>query len=79
MVWELPPQHSKYLTDPSGFIGSLLGGEGSGSVLSALQGKGYANALSAGINEDFTDFSLFSIDIRLTPDGMVHADEVRHS
>ena len=58
-----------YQSKPDALIGFLLGYEGEGSLLSLLKAQGLATALSGGAYQATKDYSLFSIDISLTPAG----------
>jgi len=58
-----------YRSKPDELIGFLLGYEGEGSLLSLLKTQGLATSLSGGAYQATKDYSLFSIDIGLTPAG----------
>lgn len=51
-------------------VGSLLGDEGEGSILSVLKEKGWANALSAGIADDSTYHGGFQVTVSCTDLGI---------
>lgn len=48
---------------------------GPGSLLSLLKSSGWATGLSAGASTH-RHFAMFDISVRLTPDGLLHVDEV---
>lgn len=48
-----------------------MGHEGSGSLLSMLKAKGWANGLSAGPYESATDWSNFIVSVECTESGIV--------
>ncbi|MEJ2045005.1 MAG: insulinase family protein [Reinekea sp.] len=63
-------------TKPGTYIAHLLGHESSGSLLSTLKEKGWAETLSAR-TESLTDSNTtFSVSIQLTPEGLAHWSEV---
>jgi insulysin len=59
-----------YETQPSRFIGHLIGHEGVGSILAYLKKQGLANALSAGAHPVCRGSAFFEIDISLTQEGL---------
>lgn len=69
-----------YKSKPDQYIGFILGHEGKGSLMSYLRKKLWAVDLAAGLDISGLGsnslFSLFSITIHLTDDGMKHLDEV---
>ena len=58
-----------YQSKPDGLIGFLLGYEGEGSLLSLLKAQGLATSLSGGAYQATKDYSLFSVEVGLTPAG----------
>jgi insulysin len=68
-MWPCPPVRAAYRADPSALASHLLGHEGEGSALAALQDFGWATALSAGLRVDDRRFALFQIKVTLTPTG----------
>ncbi|CAN0401046.1 unnamed protein product, partial [Hapterophycus canaliculatus] len=56
---------------PHSYISHLIGHEGSGSLLSLLKAKGWANGLSAGPYESATDWSNFLVSVECTEQGLV--------
>ncbi len=55
---------------PAGILGSIIGFEGKGSLLSQLKEEGLALGLSAGGGNSHPDLNSFSISVSLTPKGM---------
>jgi len=58
-----------YRSKPAELIGFLLGYEGAGGLLSSLKRQGLATGLSGGAHPATKDYSLFFIDVELTPAG----------
>jgi len=54
---------------PAGILGSIIGFEGKGSLLSQLKKEGLALGLSAGGGNSHPDLNTFSISVALTPKG----------
>jgi len=67
------------LNKPNYFVSGLLGHEGSGSLLSHLKEKGWANALGASDNADLSDFVTFEVTVELTNKGLEAIDDVCES
>lgn len=57
-------------------LSHFLGHESPGSLHAVLNELGYLTSLSCGLSLDTTDFSLFSITLALTPQGMNAKDQV---
>ncbi|KAJ6663090.1 hypothetical protein lerEdw1_010683 [Lerista edwardsae] len=80
--WALPPQEMHYRVKPLHYLSWLIGHEGKGSVLSFLRKKFWALALYGGNGETGfehnSSYSLFSISVTLTDEGVVHFYEVIH-
>ncbi len=72
----MPDFRSRYHEKPLSYIGHILGHESEGSLLYVLKAKGWAERLRAGSSVEFDGGALFSIDVDLTPAGMVNVDEV---
>lgn len=53
------------------YLSHLVGHEGSGSLLSLLKAKGWANGLSAGPYESATDWANFIVSVECTESGIV--------
>ncbi|XP_060627682.2 nardilysin-like isoform X1 [Anolis sagrei] len=80
--WALPTQEKNYRVKPLYYISWLMGHEGKGSVLSLLRKKFWALALFGGNGEtgfeQNSTYSLFSISVTLTDEGLEHFYEVIH-
>ena len=69
-------EEEMYATQPSRYIGHLIGHEGPGSILSYLKAEGWANGLSAGAAPVCSGTAFFTISVKLTEDGLKLYDEV---
>lgn len=63
-------------TKPYRAISHILGHESPGSLHALLSDMGYLSSLSSGIAVDSSDFSLFSLTLSLTKEGMKNKDQV---
>lgn len=71
IVWPLPSQLHRYRRNPAGYLSSLLGDEGEGSILAHLKGElGLVEEISAGLQLDSAGFSLMGVDMTLSPTAM---------
>jgi len=61
---------------PDYFVSWLLGHEGSGSLLSYMKDKGWANSLGASDNANLEDFITFEVTVELTNKGLGAVDDV---
>jgi len=61
---------------PARVISHLLGHEAPGSLHAVLNELGYVTSLSSGVSVGTSDFSLFSLTLSLTPEGMKERDFV---
>ncbi|MCX2525048.1 insulinase family protein [Larsenimonas rhizosphaerae] len=61
------------------FIAGLIGDEGPGSLLARLKAMGWANGLTAGVNQLTGRQALFTVGIQLTPEGARHLDRIQAS
>ncbi|CAH2093913.1 unnamed protein product [Euphydryas editha] len=80
LTWCMRSLLSEYESKPHQYISYLLGHEGKGSLLSYLRNKVWALGIYTGNSEsgiDYTSmYSLFSVHIVLTKEGLDHVDEV---
>lgn len=76
LAWPLPDQHDDYRGKSLEYIGNILGHEGTGSLLSVLKQRGWAQALSAGQGFDYNGGAQFNVNIELTPEGEHHLDAI---
>ncbi|CAN0379487.1 unnamed protein product [Laminaria digitata] len=74
--WPLPPIDKYFRSKPAGYLAHLVGHEGSGSLLSLLKTKGWANGLSAGPYESATDWASFIVSVECTERGLDHVNEI---
>ncbi|KAJ2446970.1 metalloprotease, partial [Coemansia sp. RSA 2424] len=66
-----------YRYDPFTYIAHLIGHEGQGSILAYLRQHGWATGMNAGTNTSHNNgFSIFSISISATPEGLAHFDDI---
>ncbi|MGK0289919.1 MAG: insulysin [bacterium] len=76
LSFSLPDLSKYYKSNPTSYLGSLLGDEGKGSLLSLFKQKGWVNSLSAGGGNISKSFSTFSISMELTKEGVNSVDEI---
>ncbi|KAL3267871.1 hypothetical protein HHI36_007012 [Cryptolaemus montrouzieri] len=80
LTWCLPSLLNKYKTKPHQYISWLIGDEGKGSLLSHLKKKVWALATYTGNGETGiehnTMYSLFSVSLVLTAEGLAHISDV---
>ncbi|KAF2841383.1 a-pheromone processing metallopeptidase Ste23 [Patellaria atrata CBS 101060] len=71
-----PDEEDLYESHPSRYFSHLIGHEGPGSILAYIKAKGWANGLSAGAYSHCPGSAIFTVDVRLTEDGLNHYQEV---
>lgn len=73
-----PPMEDPVLkkSKPHRVLSHLLGHESPGSLHHLLNERGYITGLTSGAALDASDFSMFSLSLSLTPNGMKAKDEV---
>jgi insulysin len=76
MKFGLPGYGAHFRSKPASVLGSLVGHEGKGSLLSLLKNEGLATGLGAGGNLESLDYGSFSIDVALTPKGLKNYKDV---
>ncbi|GJQ75861.1 hypothetical protein Trydic_g17927 [Trypoxylus dichotomus] len=80
ITWPLPSLLHMYKSKPHQYVSWLIGHEGKGSLLSFLKKKVWALGIFSGNDESGSDhnsiYSLFTITIVLTKDGLKNLDEV---
>ncbi len=78
LLFATPPMQDPLLRKslPQRLVSHLLGHESPGSLHHLLSDLGYINSLSSGTGVDTRDFSLFSLNLGMTPKGMANAEEV---
>lgn len=78
-VWYLPPVIKLYKFKPLEYISWIIGHEGKGTLISYLRNLNYAMELEAGVDDDFSSNSIYSIltiTIELTDLGFKNLNEV---
>ena len=77
LTFPLPDYEGHYLASPGGYLSSLLGHRGAGSLLSYLKSKKLAHHLTA-THKQFPKarFSLMLLSIQLTDHGERHVDNI---
>ena len=75
LTFVVPAPDKYWRSKPHFLLGSLVGDEGKGSLLSLLKAKGYASALSAGTAAT-TYVGEFEVKITLTERGMQETDDI---
>ncbi len=76
ILWPGPTSKPHYKTKPASAIAHLLGHEGDGSVLAYLKKMGWANSLSAGLNQSTSSFSAMVVSMELTELGYTKQQEI---
>ena len=76
LLFEIPKLNNYWQSKPAQYLASMIGYEGQGSLLQALKAKGWADSLSAGTVLEDRGAGLFSVDIRLTPEGYESRDQI---
>lgn len=72
----VPDYRNAYRTNPLGYLGNLVGHEGTGSLLARLKEEGLAESLAAGSGLAWRGGALFSVSIGLTEDGLAQQERV---
>jgi len=70
LEFALPATRQFYASKPGILLGSIIGDEGVGSLLSVLKTEGLATGLGAGASANSPDFGTFDISVSLTPAGL---------
>lgn len=76
VTWVIPPIKKSYRSKPAFYLAHLLGHEGKGSLLSVLKAKQWANQLAAGPCNDAHAFTLFSVNMDLTEEGVDNVEQI---
>ena len=76
IFWQLPPLQGKYRNRISALISRYLGDKGHGSILEYLKMKLWASSLSASTEVNTDSYTLYTVSVELTEDGMVHVKDV---
>ena len=76
LMFQLPKMTSHWQLKPAQYLASLVGHEETGSLLNILEAQGWAENLWAGTSLEDRQSSLFTINISLTPEGLVQCNAV---
>lgn len=77
LLWPFPTHDIvHYKSRPLGQIASILGFEGSGSILEHLKSRGFAVGLSAGVTRATSTCTFFALHISLTEEGLARRQKV---
>jgi len=76
LMFQLPKTTPYWRLKPAQYMASLVGHEETGSLLNILKEKGWAENLWAGTSLEDRHSSLFTINISLTPEGLVQRNAV---
>ncbi|KAI9790783.1 MAG: Insulinase (Peptidase M16) [Candelina submexicana] len=76
ICWPYQDEIDLYESQPGHYLSHLVGHEGPGSILAYIKAKGWANGLSGGAYDVCPGSGLFSIDVRLTEDGLANYEEI---
>ena len=76
IVFPYQDEEDMFETQPGRYLSHLVGHEGPGSILSYIKGKGWANSLSAGASDVCPGSAFFSIQVKLTSEGLKCYKEV---
>uniref|UniRef100_A0ACD5WJT1 Uncharacterized protein n=1 Tax=Avena sativa TaxID=4498 RepID=A0ACD5WJT1_AVESA len=74
--WPVTPGIQFYKEGPCRYLGHLIGHEGEGSIFHIIKELGWAMDLSAGSGSDSTEYSFFSVSMRLTDSGHEHMEDI---
>ncbi|CAM0883350.1 unnamed protein product [Alopecurus aequalis] len=74
--WPVTPPIQFYKEGPCLYLGHLIGHEGEGSIFHIIKELGWAMDLSAGADSDSTEYSFFSVSMRLTDSGHEHIEDI---
>ena len=75
-AFPIPAIDPHYATKPTGYLGSLIGHEGEGSLHQRLSNEGWITALGAGAQNIDRSNAVFEISIDLTESGFEHVDDI---
>jgi insulysin len=69
IYWQIPSYKLLYGWKPLNFLSHIIGHEGPGTILNCLKENNLATQLFAGISSEEQNFTLFSVDVKLTDHG----------
>ncbi|PAN28164.1 hypothetical protein PAHAL_5G135500 [Panicum hallii] len=76
IIWPITPSIQFYKEGPCHYLSHLIGHEGEGSIFHIIKELGWAMNLMAGESTDSTEYSFFSISMRLTDAGHEHVEDI---
>jgi insulysin len=76
LIFPWPSLDQHFFSQPGGLIGTILGHEGKGSLLSLLKSQGLATGLSAGGYGNTSDYATFYLSVDLTTKGLAEHAKV---
>lgn len=76
LTFPIPSQIERYHSKPAGYVASLLGHEGPGSLFDVLKNEGWAESLAAGLGTDTGHEATLEVNIELTSEGLDNRDEI---
>lgn len=74
--WPVTPNIHFYKEGPCRYLSHLIGHEGEGSIFHIIKELGWAMNLVAGEGSDSTQYSFFSVSMRLTDAGHEHVEDI---
>jgi len=75
LLWEVPPLEARYRNMVPGYLTHVLGGKQEGGLYHVLKAREWAQAVAVEV-QNVRDFSFVELQIELTANGVVHAEEV---
>ncbi len=76
LQWAIPSQAARYRTNGGSYLAHLIEADGPGTLHSQLRKKGWITAINAGVGVTATSFSLFQIELIVTPRGQAYMKEI---
>ncbi|WVZ68605.1 hypothetical protein U9M48_017527 [Paspalum notatum var. saurae] len=76
IIWPITPSIPFYKEGPCHYLSHLIGHEGEGSIFHTIKELGWAMNLMAGESTDSTEYSFFSVSMRLTDAGHEHMADI---
>lgn len=70
LVWNIPPQHGRYLENSMGFISSVISSTDPGSLTDLIRRNGWGYSVSGSFVQQSKNFDVFGIDIRVSNLGL---------
>lgn len=76
ITFPIPDQHDNHKFGAGHYLGSLIGHEGKGSLLSELKARNWVNSLTAGVSGGSKGYAFFIVYVDLTVEGLDHVDDI---